>query len=61
MEFLSWPNVIGGFPSCPISDWILALISPLAVLVIAKSEVRKFQLFDSRVGLYLESKEPFDP
>jgi hypothetical protein len=45
----SWPNVIGGFVSRPISEWILALLSPIVVLGVAKNEVRKFQLFASLV------------
>jgi hypothetical protein len=44
-----WPNIIGGFAHQPISNWILAIISPVAILGIAKAEVRKFQLFASLV------------
>jgi hypothetical protein len=44
-----WPNVLGGFVSRPISDWILALLSPVVVLGVTKNEVRKFQLFASLV------------
>ena len=44
-----WPNIIGGFAHRPISDWILALISHVAILGIANSKVRKFQLFASLV------------
>jgi hypothetical protein len=45
----SWPTVIGGFASQPISKWILALLSPIVVLGVAKSKVRKFHLFASLV------------
>jgi hypothetical protein len=51
----SWPNVLGRFGSRPISKWILALLSPIVILGVARNEVRKFQLFCfSCFGFHLE-------
>jgi hypothetical protein len=43
----SWPLFPSAFASRHISDWILAIISPVMMLAIPKFEVRKFQLFAS--------------
>jgi hypothetical protein len=45
----SWPNVIGDCASRPISEWILAILSPVVILGVGAAEVRKFQLFASLV------------
>jgi len=43
----SWPLFPSASASRHLSDWILAIISPVMMLAIPKSKVRKFQLFAS--------------
>jgi hypothetical protein len=45
----SWQNVIGDYASRPISEWILAILSPVVILGVGVAKVRKFQLFASLV------------
>jgi hypothetical protein len=41
----SWPLIISGFATRPISDWVLAILYPVEWLAIPKNEVRRFQIF----------------
>lgn len=53
-----WPLSFLAFSSRPISDWVLAILSPIVALGVPKLEVRKFQLFAAlTLGLHVESKE----